>query len=114
MDHDTLFGARELSRQGYDVVKISGDMADDAIRVMVEAEKGILVTRNYKDYKGMSQVVRVSGSTRLTEQLRVTINSLEAAKVNPEVWLRMEQLIGSRQIPASGINLGLLKPPKTP
>jgi hypothetical protein len=75
-------------------------MTDAEIASMVEEQGALLVTRNYKDFKQLSGVIRVSGKTELFEQVRVTLNSLEAARLNPGIWERM------KHIPASGLNTG--------
>lgn len=64
------------------------------------------MTQNYSDFRGLKGVVRVSGKTLIQDQLITTINSLEAARINPEIFARMNQ------IPASGLNLGLVKVPQ--
>ena len=95
-----------LKDQGYNIKKVVSGMKDDAIRPIIESENAIFITQNYKDFKGLSRVIRVGKNVTIDKQTITTLNSLEAATINPEIWLRM------KQIPASGLNLGLLNIPK--
>ncbi|QDU95670.1 polymorphic toxin-type HINT domain-containing protein [Lignipirellula cremea] len=102
LDENVYFMKRELVRQGYQVLKVTPGTSDSAIRTALERSGARFITQNYKDFKGLEGVIRVSGKSRLSDQLTTTMNSLEIARHNPEVFLRM------RQIPASGVNLGLV------
>jgi RHS repeat-associated protein len=104
VDENVSFMARPLSEQGFNVVQPIPGTPDAALRSLVEETDGILITRNYKDFKGLNGVIRVGGQS-LSEQFRLTLNSLNAAEINPEIWTRMNQ------IPASGLNKGTLNPP---
>ena len=109
LDENVFFMEDELRRAGFDVEKVVAGTKDPVIRKQLEDSGARFVTQNYKDFKGLDGVIRVSGSPRpIEEQLRMTMNSLEIARVNPEVFARM------KQIPASGINIKMVKPPPTP
>jgi hypothetical protein len=106
LDENVFFMEQELARQGYTVVKVPVGATDAAIQRGLASTGARFVTRNYGHFRGLEGVIRVSGKTPIENQLITTVNSLEISRVNPEVFLRM------KQIPASGINKGLVKPPK--
>jgi hypothetical protein len=105
-DENVFFLERELTRQGFTVTKVPAGAPDSAIRQALNTTGARFVTKNFKDFKGLEGVIRVSDKVPLIQQLNTTLNSLEAARINPELFLRM------RQVPASGINLGLVNPPR--
>lgn len=112
VDENSFWMTPHLERMGVSVTQVTSGMKDDAIREMVENANGMLITNNYKDFKGMSGVIRASQPTKggmLNSQNRQifynTYNSVQAARANPEIWMRM------KQIPASGLNTGTIKAP---
>ena len=106
LDENVYFLEKELSLQGFDVLKVPSGTADSAIRGALESSGARFVTRNFTDFKGLEGVVRVSGTNSLAEQLITTSNSLQIARVNPEVFVNVPQ------IPASGLKVRLVKRPK--
>ena len=109
LDENLFFMEKALKEGGHNIQKVPRSISDIAIRKTVEQAGGILVTRNYKHFKQMRGVVRVGDKdVSLLQQIITTRNSLEAARLNPEIFLRMNH------IPASGLNIGLLKAPQCP
>ncbi len=52
IDENVFYMVDDLTNAGYNVQKVTSGMTDDAIREMVEKEGGILITENFKHFKG--------------------------------------------------------------
>jgi hypothetical protein len=104
VDENVFFMVEELKKAGYDVRVLPSGTLDPEIRKAVEEAKGILVTRNYKDFKGMSQVVRVGDGVKPAEQLEIVKSTLETIQKHPDIWDKL-----GKQLPASGLNKGHFK-----
>ena len=103
LDENVYHMERILTEQGYKVFKVKAGTPDTLIIKALESTGARFVTQNYSDFRRIPGVIRVSGSGSIVQHQITTLNSLEASRVNPEVFSRMNH------IPASGMNLGLLK-----
>lgn len=101
LDENVYFMEAELKKAGFAVEKVPSGTKDPEVRALVESQNGILVTRNYKDFKAMQGVVRVSGTNPLPEQTATTIRSLAQVREDPRLWATSDG-----QAPASGFNKG--------
>ena len=106
LDENVYFMAAALRRMGFEVIEIIPGTKDPAIIEMIKAKPGILVTRNFRDFKSIDMVVRTSEGVDKARQQILVINALNAIKINPEIWIRM------RHVPASGLNSGSIRPPQ--
>jgi hypothetical protein len=101
LDENLVYMKPYLEKHGYTVLNVATGTKDPQIVRSLEHTGVVLVTRNYDDFKGVSGVIRASDRQgNLKEEVRLVMNSLEVARINPEVWVRM------KQIPASGLNTG--------
>ncbi|MCX7746261.1 MAG: right-handed parallel beta-helix repeat-containing protein [Clostridia bacterium] len=103
VDENISYMASDLEKAGYVVKAPTPGTLDPEVRAMVEADDAILITRNYKDFKGMNKVIRCSDKSGLESEVNTVLDSLDTVSKNSNIWDKM------KQVPASGINKGLIK-----
>jgi RHS repeat-associated protein len=106
LDENSLYMKKALEEAAWTVKTVPQGTKDEFIAEMMKKDPNlVLVTQNYKDFKGLPRVVRVGSQTPDLNTVQV-LTSLDGVKTDPTIFQEYPQ------IPASGLNAGQLFPPK--